>query len=253
MICRLAVTIGLVSTVAVGGAAVAKGDARPSATTVSSLHVFPTTTPHFPVPRFETAGTYPQVTDGHLSLDAVNAALRAAVLADQRSYAPYARKEKPQIAYTDYGVYRTGIDRNLLSASTVVVSALMPLTRELFPGQHGGDGWLGITVRVPSGIRVTITDLLAHPSDGLRHLATLYIDRLLRQSGGRECLRLYPGDYSPTVANYRAFALTPRGLAIGTREDTACYRTTATVPYRLLRPYLSKLGIRLVAGVRTPR
>lgn len=219
---------------------------------MSPLTIVGVPTPRFPVPRYDTSGTYPQVRGAGLDLTAVNGALRAAVLADQRSYASYARKEKARDVQKEHGVYRTGIDRSYLSASTVVVSALLPLTRELFPGQHSGDGWLGITIRVPSGTRVTITDLFAHPREGLRALATAYKNKLRRTTAGVECLRLYPDDYSPTVANYRAFAMTPRGLAVGTWEDTACYRVETTLPYRVLRPYLSKLGSTLVAGVRRP-
>jgi hypothetical protein len=127
-------------------------------------------TPPLPVRRYHTSGTYPQVRD-KVDLEAVNAALREAVLADQRAYTPYARKEKPRVVYRETGVYRTAVDRKLVSASTVVVSALMPATRELFPGQHEGDGWLAVTVRVPSGVRVTMSDLFANPDQGLRVLA----------------------------------------------------------------------------------
>jgi hypothetical protein len=222
------------------------------ATTVSSLAVVKARTPRLTVPRYDTSGTYRQVRGGSPDLRAVNRALRAAVLADQRAYAAYARREKPRDAYKEHGVYQTGVDRNHLSASTIVVSALMPLTREVFPGQHGGDGWLGVTVQVPSGTRVTITDLFARPRKGLPALATAYKARL-RRIYGDPCLRLYPRDYTPKVANYSAFALTPRGLAVGTWEDTSCYRVAAMVSYSALLPYLSPLGKELVAGVRRPR
>jgi hypothetical protein len=247
------VTVSLFSVLVMCGATCTEGTGElRDASVASPLTVTEVSTPPFAVPRYDTSGTYPHVRHTSLDLRAVNDALRAAVLADQRSYAAYARNEKPRNAYKENGVYRATIDRNYLSASTVVVSVLMPLTRELFPGQHGGDGWLGITVRVPTGTRVTITDLFAKPGEGLRALASAYKARL-RRIYGDPCLRLYPGDYRPTVANYRAFALTPRGLAVGTPEDTACYRAAATVPYRVLRPHMSRLGKQLVAGVRRPR
>jgi hypothetical protein len=205
-------------------------------------------TPPLPVRRYHTSGTYPQVRD-KVDLEAVNAALREAVLADQRAYTPYARKEKPRVVYRETGVYRTAVDRKLVSASTVVVSALMPATRELFPGQHEGDGWLAVTVRVPSGVRVTMSDLFANPDQGLRVLARAWRARI-RRTGAHPCIRIYPKTYSPTVENYRAFALTPSGLAVGSPEVAACYRLLATVPYAVLRPHLSSLGARLVDGVR---
>ena len=223
----------------------------PAAPAVSALVVVQTPTPRFRVARFDTSGTYPQVRGPGRGLNRVNAAVRGAVLADQRSFAPYARREKPKIQYEAHGVYRTAVDRNLISASTVVVSALMPTTRELFPGQHGGDGWLGITLRVPSGTRVTIRDLFRSPSRGLRVLAAAWKARIRRGPGG-PCLRIYPDAYETTAENYRTFALTLRGLAVGAPEVEACYRLVATVPYAVVRPYLSDLGMSLVDGVRSP-
>jgi hypothetical protein len=247
--------IVLIGTAVACGAG-SQGGHRPDAlarlaTAISPLAVTEARTPRLRVPRYDTTGTYPQVRDA-VDLQAVNAALRRAVLADQREYTPYARREKPRVSYPDHGVYRTAIDRKYVSASTAVVSALIPLTREVFPGQHDGDGWLGVTVRVPSGTRVTITDLFAKPRQGLRVLATAWTTRI-RRTSGRPCLRIYASHYSPTVSNYRAFALTPAGVSVGSWEHAACYRLVATIPYAVLRPYLSKLGATLVAGVRKPR
>lgn len=222
-----------------------------SVSTALPLRLVAAPTPRLQVPRYDTSGTYPQVRSGGVDLRAVNGALRAAVFADQRAYAPYARREKVRVAYRERGVYRTAVDRKLVSASTVVVSALMPLTREVFPGQHGGDGWLAMTVRVPSGVRVTITDLFANPELGLRVLARAWKARIRRTSAA-PCVRTYSTVYRPSVENYGAFALTPAGVAVGSWEVGACYRLVTTVPDRILRPYLSKLGAKLVAGVRAP-
>jgi hypothetical protein len=227
-------------------------DSPDSSPGAASLSLADARTPPLPVRRYDTSGAYPQVRDGGVNLEAVNSALRHAVLADQRAYAPYARREKPRVAYRENGVYRTAVDRRLTSASTVVVSALMPATREVFPGQHGGDAWLAVTVRVPSGTRVAITDLFANPDRGLRALATAWKARVRRTSAA-PCIRIYSVVYRPTAANYRAFALTPNGLAVGSPEVAACYRLLATVPYGILRPYLSPLGVRLIGGVRAAR
>ncbi len=249
---KTATAVCLSALAVVSGVVVGSSDAQlVGATRVLAVVGVPTL--RFAVPRYDTSGTYPQVKGAGLNLMAVNGALRNAVIADQHSYAAtYARKEKARDVQKDHGVYRMGIDPRYLAASTVVVSALLPLTRELFPGQHSGDGWLGITVRVPSGTRVTITDLFTHPREGLRALATAYKDKLRKTPDGVECLKLYPDDYRPTVANYSAFALTPRGLVVGTWEDTACYRIATTLPYSFLKPYLSNLGSTLVAGARRP-
>lgn len=67
------------------------------------------------------------------------------------------------------------------------------------------------------------------------------------------CVSQFPEDYAPRAHNYRYFALTIRGLAVGFWQAPACDRLQATVRYSHVRPYLSKLGERLVAGVRRPR
>src|SRR5205823_11131959 len=86
---------------------------------------------------------------------------------------------------------------------------------------------------------------------GLRVLAAAWKARI-RQGPGGPCLRIYSDVYEATAENYGAFALTARGIAVGSPEVEACYRLVATVPYRVLRPYLSDLGARLVDGVRAP-
>ncbi len=217
-----------------------------------SLKLVTAPTPRFAVPHYVTSGTFPQVTGSGVSLRAVNSGLRESVLADQRHYAPYARRQRAGNPSAPDGVYRTRVDRKLASASTVVVSALLPLTREAFPGQHGGDGWLSITRHVPSGAPVTVTKLFANPNQGIRVLAMTW-KALIRNTGGAFCLRTYPEHYTATIAHYQEFALTPGGVAVGSWELEACYRLVATVPYRVLRPYLSRLGLSLVAGVRPAR
>jgi hypothetical protein len=206
-------------------------------------------TPTFWVPRYDTSGTYLQARGRGVDLGKVNAALRQAVLFDQREYAPYARKAA-RVANPYRGVYRTSIDRRLLSASTVVVSALMPTT-ELYPGGSLGKGWVAMTVGVPTGEAVRITDLFADPPQGLRALAMAWKAQM-RKTRLWSCIAKDLTRYRPTARNYRHFALTPNGLAIGTWQEEACNRLQASVPYALLRSYLSNLGRRLVAGVRRP-
>src|SRR2546429_5949289 len=118
-----------------------------------------------------------------------------------------------------------------MSASTVVVSALLPATREVFPGQSGGDDWLAMTVRVPSGTRVTITDLFKSPDRGLHVLAAAWKARI-RRTGGGPCPHGYREVHAPTARDYRAFALTPTGLAVGTSEVAACYRLVGPAAHR---------------------
>src|SRR5436190_15610085 len=100
----------------------------------SPLGVVSTATPRFPVARFATGGTYPQFRDGTVAVRGVNRALRAAILRDQRGFEPYARRYAKQVAGrrlpSQYaGYYQTELDRTLISASTTVVSVLIPRPR----------------------------------------------------------------------------------------------------------------------------
>ena len=217
------------------------------------LMVVAVPTPRFQVPRYDTRGTYPQVRDANLDLSAVNAGLRAAVILDQREYAPAARRNSVGTAREYHGLYKTSIDRRLLSASTVVVSALMPATK-LYPGGNEGNTWVAVTVRVPSGRPVRITSLFADPSRGLRALASAWKTRVRRTNPRMwPCVRFHLADYRPGARRYRHFALTVQGLTVGFWQEPACNRLAATVPYTVLRPYLGKLGRRLIAGIRRPR
>jgi len=222
-------------------------------TTVLRLSVFEAPTPRFPVPRYDTSGTYPQVRRGDIDLRAVNAALRRVVLEDQQRYSPSARAAAKVAGKDARGVYQTSVDRRLLSASTVVVSVLMPAI-ELYPGGTEGSGWVAGTVRVPSGAAVTLTDLFVRPAQALPVLAREWKAQLRRTTPRRwVCVTQLPSLLRPSTSNYRNFALIPRGLAVGIHGHASCAGFQATVPYASLRPYLSKLGLRLVSGVRPPR
>ena len=213
----------------------------------SSLGVVSAATPRFPVARFLTDGSFPRVRDGKLGLGAVNLALRKAVVSDQRAFEPYARRYAKRVAgrrlpsgYAGY--YDTELVRPLVSASTVVVSALIPRTRAVLPLQPRAFGWLGITFRVPSGRSVALPELFAQRAKAMRLLeAQIRTDNGLEPSVRRH----------PAAALARAqFALLPSGLALGVAEDA--WPVDVLVPYGVLGPYLSRLGRKLVAGTRWP-
>jgi len=236
----------LVVAVYVLSASAALGEAG-HAHAITSLRVVQAPTPRFTVPRYDTSGTYPQVQGGSTSLIAVNHALRQAVLDEQQSYAVSARKAV-RTGNPYRGVFRTGVVRRFLSASTSVVSALIPL-RELYPGGNDGDGWIAVTVRVPSGKGVGLGQLFNDPAAALPRLAGVWLGRLT--DGERtHCVANYLGFYSPSLRHYRNFALTPTGIAIGFWQVPACERLAAIVPYAALRGYLSPLGRQLIAAVR---
>jgi hypothetical protein len=202
------------------------------------------------VPHYVTSGFYPRVVGPER---AVNAALRRAILADQHAYAPRARRAAKAAANGNNGIYSVSVDRGLVSASSTVVSALLPSTK-LYPGGNEGTTWIGVTVRVPSGRVVQVSDLFAAPGRGLQALANAWKDRIRRsQPRAWPCVRNWLADYRPTPDNYRLFGLTPNGLAVGFWAEPACPALKAILPYHVLRPYLSALGRRLVDGVRAPR
>lgn len=214
-------------------------DAHPHATApapASPLGLVSAATPRFHVARFETAGTYPQFRGAKLELRAVNRALRDAILTDQRTFEPSARR------YAGHGYYETELDRTLVSASSVVVSVLIPRARALLPLRPGADGWLALTVRVPSGTRVTLSALFARRAQAMRVLeAKIRRDRYFDAP-----VRRHPA----AALRNNWFAVLPSGLAVGVvgpaRQDEVI------VPYRALRRYLSRLGLTLAAGARWP-
>jgi len=216
---------------------------------VSPLGIVSAATPRFSVAHFLTQGTFPQARDPKLALGRVNDALRAAIVADQRSFAaytrPYLMRAAGRRARGNRGFYGTEFVRPLVSASSVVVSALLPRWRSVLAAQpRNGDlaGWLGITIRVPAGTRVRLPDLFARRAEAMRVIeGRIRADKLLAPS-----VRRHP---ATALANPQ-FALLPSGLAIGIFEIG--WQDDVIVPYSALRPHLSRLGLELVAGVRWP-
>lgn len=243
-------TVSFLAALSAGVAVAAPSVSSP----VVPLRVSSVPTPAVTLNRTDARGSYPHVMRPQLDLLPANRGLRAAVVADQERFVARATRQRQGLPRHDRALYRTHLDRRYLSASSVVVSALMPATEEVFSGQHGGDQWLGITVRVPTGRPVSLRDLFRVPSVAVRALASAWKARLrATEPVASPCLRIYASVYAPTLANYRAFALTPRGLAVGMPEVEACYRLVAVIPYASLARYLSPLGRLLVAATRSPR
>lgn len=215
---------------------------------VRSLTLVSAAIPCFPVRNYLTSGAIPNVRAHSKRATRANIALRLAVVTDQRTYAPAARRhELPN----GPGIYETAVNQGLTSASTVVVSTLIP-TLKLYPGGRDGQTWISATVDVRSGRAVSLRELLANPPLALPVLARAWKARLRHTT-------LWPyvaedtASYTPSFAHYRYFALTPSGLAFGFRQEPGGTRFAAVIPYPLVHPYLSRLGRRLVAGVRPPR
>jgi hypothetical protein len=228
---------------------------------VASLTVYSAATPHFKNPNYVTSGSFPQVSSGSMNLDGVNAALRGAILADQRAYDKTAPAKK--IPHGTTGIYRTGTNPRLISASTLLVSALIP-DLELYPSGNDGAGWIEVTVRVPTGRLVEPLQLIAHGRRGVRAFEAA-VGRYARESGHGIARIAYQqaaaGDFDFRVLRpsssltFWYLALTPAGLAVGTPNyviPPAAGRIHVVVPYARLRPYLSILARQLIADVRPP-
>jgi hypothetical protein len=227
----------------------------------SPLRVVPWPTPPLRVPHYRTRGTYPRLSGDGTDLRRVNAALRDAVLAEQRRYVPVALAQEarsPDPIRLGYkGLFRTSTVPRLISANTVGVSTLMPLD-EVFPGGHEAGYWLSVTVLVPSGTGVRLPDLFTNRSVALRTVAVAARRALVRKS---KCVRdslardprLEQG-FAPAVKNYRHFALTTRGLTIGFPIGQValgiCNRVEVTLRYATLGSGLSPLGKNLLAAIQ---
>jgi hypothetical protein len=232
------------------------GPERPVALRITEVPI-----PKLDVPKYITRGTYPQVADGHTPLAKVNAALTNVVRSEQRRYARVVRKSQKDFPpLDDQGLFATNFRSGVASASSVVVSTLIPLTRR-FPSGTGGQTWLSATIRVPSGRSVSVGDLFADRSRGLRALAAAVRRQVV---AGNSCIRQsidelpeYASGFAPTTSNYQHFALTASGLAIGLEGAqvgfVACNRVRTTVSYARLRAELSPLARKLIANIRQPR
>jgi hypothetical protein len=256
------IVVGAVIVLSAGGCgSKAAVNAVPASRPLTLVH---RAVPRLPVPHYRTTGTYFRVEQPGVELGRVNQAVTGALSQEERQYAARARAEvatQPPIQLRLYtGTFYVRFDPRLASASTVVVSALVA-TLELFPGGNDGNSWISVTARVPSGTRVTLTDLL--DSEGWNVLSFAARHALMRSNS---CFRKgldipAQSQYSaaglaPAPRNFRHFALTPTGLALGfSVGDVAvvpCGWVSAIVPYADIRAHLTPLGRMLVAGVRKP-
>lgn len=216
--------------------------------------------PPVPSPLVTTRGNYVEVDMPNGSpLQRVNKLLRAAVVADEHRYAQGLPTTAKGLAP---GLYRLSPRLAYMSASTSVVSLLIP-TLELYPpGGTEGAGWLSVTVDVARGRPVGIKDFFRTPRAGLVALSRAARRHLIATNGCVSSSKDGRGEsfvhgFDPTANDYRNFVLRPKGLILGFGNGhvslPACGRTTVFVPYAVIRPYLNANGLLLISGVRRPR
>lgn len=215
---------------------------------VRSLTLVGAATPCLPVQGDATSGSYPAVLGVSKGAARANIALRRAVVSDQLGLA---QSVKRHLVRRGGGIYETAIDPDLVSASTTVVSALIPALKP-YPGGAEGRTWIATTVEAQSGRTIGLAEILGHASLALSRLVRTWESRPRAVTLSARVAR-DPAAYTPTLGHYRLFALTPAGLAFGFPQGPDGPRFATVVPYRLVHPYLSRLGRRLVAGVRRPR
>jgi hypothetical protein len=199
---------------------------------------------------------YPQVTGAGVSLTKVNKVLRRVVTAHQQTLS----RSCPTYR-TIKGIFRTYVDRSLISASTALVSVLLP-TLEVPPGGSEGETWLSVTVEVPSGSIISFKRMITDRPADIDALMAVVRKEAARQS---VCVRNSLDD--PQLgANFARgfsristddFVLTADGLVIGFANGVvagpACGRIKVRVPYRLIEPHLNEFGRTLVGVIRPPR
>jgi hypothetical protein len=209
---------------------------------------------------YTTSGSYLQVS-GTTGLDAVNAALRRLITDDQqRGKDSYQRLygSTPPMPGSGPGIYSSDPSAGEVSASTAVVSALIPTTA-VFPGGNDGDSWVSTTLLVPSATVVTLDSLFANPIQGLKAISDAAATHFLASNS---CVSQALADptspnwqsLTPTEDNYKYFAMTPAGLTIGFTQGAlaaeACDRQSFTVGWPQLQSLLSSTGRKVVSELR---
>ena len=200
-------------------------------------------------------GRYPQVFHKDMPLRAVNAALRASALADERSLIAGGCPLGGANGVPGPGIYKTDPLPQLITASSVVVSALMH-AESVPPGANFSYDWAAVTIRVATARQISIAELFEQPIRGLKQIASAARARL---SARNVCVRRRANSsgFEPKISNFRYFGLTTNGLAIGFTAGVVapriCGYFLVTLPYAVVRPYLGRVGRELVAGVRAPR
>ena len=145
----LGLTIGIVS-LWTNGSQVGLGSVAP----IRGIEVSESPLPPLGVPHYQ---SYPAPLCAcflpRSPVRAVNEALQGSALANERVFAMSARDEERRLGKTvplEPGRYTVTPDRHLISASSVVVSALIPVL-EAYPAGVPDEVWQSQTVEVPSG------------------------------------------------------------------------------------------------------
>jgi hypothetical protein len=224
-----------------------------------TAHVTSIVAPRLPVEGYFTRASVPQVTGLH-NAAAANKILLATVTRDEQAFAPKAKNEESVLIQANedmqganpvtpnrvtYAVLPT---TKLVAARPGVVSALIPVARgSLFQPED----YVSATIDMKTGKQATFDDLFKDPATARRAIAHAATDRLYATN---TCIkhtlpRSSAADLRPKPANYRQFALLPRGVTFGfSGTQTLCGRVAVALPYSVVRAHLTPLGKRLLAA-----
>jgi hypothetical protein len=251
-----AVSLGLAALLAAAFSAGQAGGVPTRYSVPSPLYLSSARTPRVPLQCVHTKGRYPTFRRPSGGLHAVNTLVRRAVIADQQQWLG----ARPNHHAQDGGTYSTAVDPRFISASTVVVSVLMPVLRLRCPGGNDGSTWLSATIDVRHRRAVQLGDLLTKRRQALTNLAAVLQRQLMTHNLCVHNSVTGPGAVGNGLAlridAHTPFSLAPAGLVIGFGQAKIaaplCGRIVARLPYSVLRPYLNSLGRTLVNGVRKP-
>lgn len=228
---------------------------------VTQLTLVETPIPNIAIASFKTSGTYPQFTDSAVDVTAVNAALTAAINADEDAFrtqydANFGAAGAPAQPGCS-GVYHHASDAKTVVANSVVVST-MYATEGLYPCGNDGEGWFSATFEVPSASPVTLSDLFRSGS----WLTTIAADAKQADEKTGDCAPQDPSSqqqfndaFAPKLASFPHFAITTSGLDLGLDQGVvgpeACGTPRVSIAWASITPLLSPLGQRLAASAGT--
>jgi hypothetical protein len=253
-------TFLVIAAIGIGAFAIDIGGVGQSKTTTKPSEQF--TVVQRPVPSsglklltFE--GTFPQVQHNGRPLAKVNATLRRTIISYEHNWISYWRPS-PNPGF--YAIVRgnQSAGAEVVSATDRAFSALLPVAAS--PGGTSFTLWIAVTVLVPSGVKVDLLkSLFRDPKQALRVIATNAKQQILSRNSPYGCDKAafksvgFPSGYDPNPVNYTNLALTDNGLAVGFPAGqigiVACSNAEVTIPYGILRSYLSRLGTSLVNAI----
>jgi hypothetical protein len=243
-----ALSIGCLVQLATGGAC----NATPAPHTGLPPSVYYVRAQSLPHDRgFTVTGSVPQLRHAGASEAALNERLRSVV--EQGITEAEASVRPTSGRFAGGGEFGIIPDRSLISANSVLVSALLPVTASR-PYGTGSPYWLSVTITVSSPrSTVSISHVITAAGFGLlaKSLrARLEGNRCVEQLASKELSRAT----APMASSFRQFAMLPSGLAVGFPASAngplyECGSPYVVIPYSQIAGAMSPAGKALAEAV----